>query len=163
VEDSQGLKTDWVHILNRLDGNYNLTIILQKRMSSTSSSTIFYRIVCLQHRFTSTSNRTKWELCPNFNSNGVFGELTAIRARQLVAPLQLTIKNVIIADAKYGVDFIKALIDRVKELHNLKELTIEKTLVGGEEEGRDVGLQLANALSTSTSPCGIHTFSAKIM
>jgi len=91
------------------------------------------------------------ELCLDFNSNGVFGELTEIRATQLVAHLQLTIEDVIIADAKYGVDFMEALIERVKKLHNLKELTIEMTSVGAEEEGIEVGLQLANALSPNTS------------
>ena len=65
------------------------------------------------------------ELCLDFNSHGVFGGLTATRATQLVAHIPLTIENVIIADAKYGVDFMEALIERVKELHNLKELITE--------------------------------------
>ena len=83
------------------------------------------------------------ELHLDFNSDSVFGGLTVLDATQLVAHLPLTIDRVIIANAKHGVEFMEALIERVKELHNLKELTIEKTLVGGEEEGRGIGLQLA--------------------
>ena len=169
MEDSQGLEFDWVHILNTLVGNYNLNDnppemhVKYAELNNIFSGSFASSAASLQ--LAAEENDEGWkiiikalskgsmrgELCLDFNTNGVFGELTAIRATQLVAHLQLTIENAIIADAKYGVDFMEALIERVKELHNLKELTIERTLVGGEEEGREVGLQLAKALSTNTS------------
>ena len=63
-------------------------------------------------------------------------------ATQLVVQLPLTIEHIIIADT---------VIKCVKEVHSLKELTIDKTLVGGEEGGQEVGLWLANTLSTNTT------------
>ena len=106
-------------------------------MSCTQNSTIFI----MGHLPPQGSMRGELHL--DFNSDSVFCGLTVLDATQLVAHLPLTIDRVIIANAKHGVEFMEALIERVKELHNLKELMIEKTLVGGEEEGRGIGLQLA--------------------
>jgi len=91
------------------------------------------------------------ELYLDFNSDGVFGELSAVRAIQLVTYLPLTIDRLIIADAQYGAEFMEALIERVKQLHRLKELTIEKSSVGGEKEGQEIGLRLVKTLSTNTT------------
>jgi len=103
------------------------------------------------------------ELRFNFNSNGVFGELTAAQATQLVAHLPPTIESLIIAEANYGVEFLEALIERVKQLHDMKELTIENTLVGGDGGGQQVGLRLAEILSTNTTIERLHLWNTDLI
>merc|ERR1740124_1383138 len=91
------------------------------------------------------------ELHLDFNPDGVFGELSAVRAKQLVIYLPSTIERLIIADAQYGAGFMETLIKRVSQLPSLKELTIEKSSVGGEKEGQKIGLLLVKTLSTNTT------------
>ena len=87
----------------------------------------------------------------DFDADGPWSGLTAVQATELVAHLPLTIDELWIGNAKYGIKFMRALIKRVKKFHNLKELNIGRTLVGGEEEWQEAGLRLAEILSCNTT------------
>jgi len=87
----------------------------------------------------------------DFEADGPWGGLTAVQATELVAHLPLTIDTLWIENAEYGIEFMRALIERVKKFHNMKGLYIQSTLVGGEEEGQEAGLRLAGILSCNTT------------
>merc|ERR1712008_293356 len=92
------------------------------------------------------------------------GALTAAQATQLAEHLPPTIESLIIAEANYGVEFLEALIERVKLLNEVKELTIENTFVGGDEgEGQLVGLRLAEILSTNTTIERLHLWNTDLI
>jgi len=100
-----------------------------------------------------SNGSTKGKMVLDFKDNGPFDGLTAARATQLVSHLPLTIGDCSIWDtgAKYGFEFMDALIERVKEFHDLKELWICDTSVGDEEGGQEIGVRLAKIISTNTT------------
>jgi len=70
----------------------------------------------------------------DFDSDGIWGELSAVRATQLVKHIPLTIEAFTIENANYGVEFMDAVTERVAQFYNLKWLCI--SLVGEEEKGQ---------------------------
>jgi len=110
------------------------------------------------------------EMVFDFDPDGPWSGLTAVQATELVAHLPLTIDELTIY-SDYGIEFMRALIERVlefhnmkyldifqtsvmervKKFHNLERLGILRTLVGGEEEGQEAGLRLAEILSWNTT------------
>jgi len=95
---------------------------------------------------------TKDDMRFDFGSKGEFSGLNAARATQLVSHLPLTMKRLTIVDAKFGAEFVDALIERVRQFKNLEELMTYDTLVGGgEKEGQEVGVRLAKALAVNTT------------
>jgi len=87
----------------------------------------------------------------NSESVGAFGNLTGSQATELIEHLPLYFDELRIRNAKYGLEFVNGLIKRVNVFHNLKELMLYNTLVGGEEGGQEAGLQFAEMLSTNTT------------
>ena len=74
--------------------------------------------------------------------------LTAKRATQLVANVPLTIGRLVIRYAKFGAEFMDALIERVGK-SEVKHLYLCYTSVGDEEGGQEAGRRLANMLSSN--------------
>merc|ERR1740139_460177 len=87
----------------------------------------------------------------NFRSNGEWDYLTGSQATDFIEHLPLYFDELTIWNAKFGSEFVNGLIKRVNVFHNLKELRIYDTLVGGEEGGQEAGLQFAEMLSTNTT------------
>jgi len=94
-----------------------------------------------------SNGSTKGRMVFDFDSLGPFGVLTTARATQMVAHLPLTIDNLIIQSAKhhlnklglwlkYTFEFWNALIERVKQFHNLNELDICHILLVTRREGK---------------------------
>merc|ERR1712008_422228 len=71
-----------------------------------------------------SNGNTKGKMTFDFRSDGPFGGLKLARAAQMVSHLPLTIDALSIwnAGAKYGSEFWDALIEQVKQFHDLKEL-----------------------------------------
>jgi len=102
----------------------------------------------------------------DFESNGPWINLTPTRAIELVAHLPPTIEQLTVKNAEFGREFIEAVIDRVKEFHNLKFLMLDKALVGGTDNlkfhmldtsviggilgGQDAGVLLAEVIASHT-------------
>ena len=86
-----------------------------------------------------------------FEPDGPWGGLTTTQATELVAHLPLTIDELYIDNADYIIDFIMTLIERIKYFHNMKELYIWKTSVGGKEEGQEAGSRLAEIMSCNAT------------
>jgi len=94
---------------------------------------------------------TRGDMIFDFESNGMWGGLSAARATQLVSNIPLTAETFVIRNAKYGSKFMEAVIKRVNQFNNLKVLRIWNTVVGGKEKGLEVGLRLAKIMSTNTT------------
>jgi len=87
----------------------------------------------------------------DFDSGGIWRGLTGVQATQLVAHLPILIERLTIRNADFGCVFMSSLIKRVRQMHGLKNLRLWDTIVGGGEEGLDVGLYLAKIISTNTT------------
>jgi len=98
-----------------------------------------------------SNGTTRGEMKFDFYSNGPFGGWTTARATQMVSHLPLTISALSIYSAKYGSEFLVALIERVAQFHNLNKLDLWHTSVGDEKGGQKVGLRLAKMISTNTT------------
>jgi len=98
-----------------------------------------------------SNGTTKGEMTFNFSWDGPFEGFSAARATQMVAHLPLTIDVLSIWGAKYSSDFWDALIEQVKQFHNLNKLDICETSVGDDKGGQEVGLRLAEMMSTNTT------------
>jgi len=87
----------------------------------------------------------------DFESSGSWSGLTASRAIDLVAHLPLTIEMLTVKNADFGREFIEAVIDGVKEFHNLKFFMLDNNFVGETDVGQEVGVRLAEVLASHTS------------
>merc|ERR1740139_2043552 len=87
----------------------------------------------------------------DFESGGGWDILTGSQATDLIEHLPLYFDRLEIQDANFGSEFVNGLIKRVNVFHNLETLGIYDTLLGGEEEGQEAGLQFAEMLSTNTT------------
>jgi len=99
----------------------------------------------------------------DFDPDGIWGRLTAVQATELVAHLPLTIELLRIDNAQYSIEFMDAMIDRLKIFHNLHTLRIHDTLVCGKEGGKEAGLRLADVLATNITITELRLFGTDLI
>ena len=77
--------------------------------------------------------------------------LTAAQSTTLVCHLPLTIEKLDIYKARLRVEFMDAIIERIKQVPNLKDLSLWCTHIGDDHEGQVAGLRLAEILKSNTT------------
>ena len=86
----------------------------------------------------------------DFNEDGWKG-MTADRATELVSHLPLNIRKLEILEAKFGVKFAKALIERVGQCKKLKHLFLYGISCGDVDEGEELGVRMAEVISANVT------------
>jgi len=98
----------------------------------------------------------------DFEEDGWSG-LTADRAIQLVAHLPPTVPELWINYANFGKGFVEAVIQHTAGSTNLKELNLRNSIVGGEEESSELGIRLAEVISTNNTITSLNVQSTKLL
>jgi len=98
----------------------------------------------------------------DFEEDGWRG-LTADRAIQLVAHLPPTVTDLWINYASFGKGFVEAVIQHVAVSSSLRELNLRNTVVSGKEEGRELGVRLADVLSTNNTITSLNLQSTDLL
>ena len=89
--------------------------------------------------------------------------LTAAQAAQLVANLPLTIVKFDIIDAKFGINFMVALIERINKVSKMNELMLKNTKVCDEKEGQEPSVQLTEVISSSNNTKHLYLWKTKLI
>lgn len=170
-------ETDRVHILNSIvgrneeDGSINnkplmshetyneVNAALKATFASTvphlasacrKSHGVWKQFLVALANGTKTINRMEFHF--DNDDKGEWTGLTTDRATELVAHLPLNIKWLEIERATaFGRQFMEALIQRVNESLNWQSLLLKNISIVDEDEGQEMGVQLANVVSSNTT------------